>query len=229
MAQSKKQSRTRISVKQLQIDKANSTTVIAIAVAAFLVVFSMIATKALWETMSFQNRVIDKKEVAVAQLEENIATIDDLVNAYTVFTETPDNVIGGNPNGNGERDGDNAKIVLDALPSKYDFPALTTSLEKILSGGNYTVDGISGTDDEVAQGSLDVAVPEPVEIPFNVSALGNFNSIEDLLVTFQNSIRPVKMQQISINGSNAELRLSASAITYYQPEKALKIQTEVVR
>ena len=203
--------------------------VIAIAAAAFLVVFSAIATRALWETMSFQNRVIDKKETAVDQLEENIEAVDDLVDAYTVFIETPDNVIGGNPDGTGSRDGDNARIVLDALPSRYDFPALATSMENILSEGNYNIDSISGVDEEVDQANIDQIDPEPIEIPFDVAASGNFDSIEDLVDTFQSSIRPINVQQMEVSGSSQELRLSISALTYYKPAKTLEPRMEEVR
>src|SRR5690606_10637885 len=118
------------------------------------------------------------------------------------FVETPDNVIGGNPSGTGDNDGDNAKIVLDALPSKYDFPALATSLEKILKTRNYQINSISGTDDEVAQSSQTTATT-PIEMPFELSATGNINTAKDLLVLLERSIRPIQVDTVDISGSNA--------------------------
>ncbi len=216
------------SLKRIQIDKANTMMVVAIAAAAFIVVFSLIAARSLWVKSSFQGRLIQQKELARNQLEQNLATVDELVVAYRAFVDTPDNVIGGNPNGSGERDGDNAKIVLDALPSKYDFPALATSLEKILDDG-YRIGSITGTDDEVAQQATPMTSSAPIDMLFEVSATGNFKSAQDLLSIFSRSIRPMKISTLEISGTNADLQVSVAAKTYYQPEKTLDVQKKVVK
>ncbi len=217
-----------VSLKRIQINKANTIMVASIAVAAFIVVFSLVASRALLSKRGYQSRVIDGKTTAVNQLEQNLDTVDELVVSYQAFVGTPDNVIGGNPSGSGEGDGDNAKIVLDALPSKYDFPALATSLEKIL-GKKYQIDGITGTDDEVAQGNGTVTAPAPVDMPFEVGATGNFTSIKDLLLIFERSIRPIKISKLEVNGSNSQLQITVNAKTYYQPEKTLSVQKKVVK
>ena len=119
--------------KRALISKASSTMVVATAVAAFIFIFSAVASKALFSQAAYQNKVIAKKKQALATLKADISAVDNLNNSYKTFIGTPTNVLGGNPTGTGDQDGDNAKIVLDALPSKYDFPALTTSLEKLIS------------------------------------------------------------------------------------------------
>lgn len=216
------------SLKRLQINKANTMMVATIAASAFVVVFSLIAARSLWVKRGFQARLIDEKEVAVKQLEQNLDTVDELVVAYTAFVETPDNVIGGNPSGSGDKDGDNAKIVLDALPSKYDFPALATSLEKILKTRNYTINSITGTDDEIAQGGQTTS-STPIEMPFELSATGTITSARDLLRLFERSIRPIKIDVVDISGSNSELQVSITAKTYYQPEKTVNVQKKVIK
>ncbi len=219
---------TRTSTKRLQIDKANSTMVITIALSAFLIVFCIMASRALLITRSYQSRVIADKEKAAKQLKDNITAADQLVVSYKAFVETPDNIIGGNPKGSGERDGDNGKIILDALPSKYDFPALATSLEKIIKGKGYKLASISGTDDEVAQSIGAAGQPQPVDMPFTVNATGTLASIQDLLKIFEASIRPMSVQTVALSGKNEELKVQITAKTYYQPEKTLNIQTKVV-
>ncbi len=139
--------------KRLIINKANATMVIAIAVATFVTVFCLITAKALLSQRAYQARVITRKEKAKDQLKENIKSVEALDTSYKEFVSSPVNVLDGNPAGTGEKDGDNPRIVLDALPSKYDFPALATSLEKLLTDRNYKVDGITGTDEEIAQQS----------------------------------------------------------------------------
>lgn len=240
-----------MSLKRMQINKANATIVASIAIAAFITVFSLVASRALWVKRGFQAQLINEKEVAVAQLEENLAAIDGLVVAYQAFVDTPENVIGGNPSGTGDQDGDNAKITLDALPSKYDFPALATSLEKLL-GTDYQEISITGQDEEVSQSSTpeelaqaEGVAPEQqidqqqtaeagaavsvVEIPFEIGANGSIASIEELLVTFERSIRPINIKSVSLDGSNSDLTITVSAKTYYQPAKSFTVGKKVIK
>ena len=219
--------KTRQSQKRSQLDKANARMVITVAVAAFVVVFSLVASRALWVRMSHQAEVINQKEIARDQLETNLETIDELQTSYNTFVETNQNVIGGNPAGSGDKDGNNAKIVLDALPSKYDFPGLATSLEKVIKANGSNINSISGTDDEIAQ-SGEQAASTPIEVPFELSAAGNYQSTQDLLTLLQRSIRPIQVQTMEVSGTNSELVLNLTALTYYQPERALRVQTKVV-
>lgn len=204
--------------------------VAATAIAAFLVAFSLVAGRSLLNKRAYQARVINAKEKAVTQLQANITATNTLVTSYKAFVSTPSNVIGGNPTGSGDKDGDNAKIVLDALPSQYDFPALTSSLEKMLSQNNYKINSITGTDDEVNQQKSDSSTnPKPIEIPFTVSVTSNVNGVKDLFGLLERSIRPIKVQTAEISGSNSQLTVNITAVTYYQPARSLNIQTEVVK
>lgn len=237
------------STKRLLISKANSTMVIAVGVAAFLTAFSLVASRSLLIRRSYQSRVIAAQEKARDQLEENIEAVDTLEASYQGFISRKPNLIGGDPTGNGEQDGDNAKIVLDALPSKYDFPALATSVEKILSDRQYSILSIGGTDDEANQNAsgdseaaggetappLSATVVGPsvgnaVEMPFELTAKGNYDSIIDLLGVFQRSIRPLYIQTLSLDsqGEDSGVQLTIQAKSYFQPEKKLEIKYEVV-
>lgn len=216
--------------KRALISKANSTMVIATAIAAFIFVFSMVASKALFSQASYQNKVIDQKKKALATLKSDISAVDSLKESYRSFVETPRNVLGGNPTGTGSLDGDNAKIVLDALPSKYDFPALATSLENLISSQGLEIQAISGTDEEVQQRQSSES-PSPVPIPFQVRVSGSFESIKNLINAFERSIRPIQVKKVDMASAAQGDSLTAliDAETFYQPEKSLKIKTEVVK
>jgi Tfp pilus assembly protein PilO len=172
--------------------------------------------------------VITEKTKALNQLKENNAAAEKLVASYKSFVAEPINIISGSSGGTGDRDGDNARIVLDALPSKYDFPALAASLEKMLSSQSYVINSITGVDDEINQ-STQTAATAPVEMPFQVAVTGTFDSIQTLVDTFQRSIRPITVTKIDLTGSDNLLNVSVSAKTYYQPEKSLTITTKEVR
>lgn len=244
------------------IDKANSSIVIAVGVAAFLTAFSLVASRSLLAKRSYQSRVIAKQEQARDQLKKNIEAVDTLKASYRGFVDRPQNIMGGNATGDSERDGDNAKIVLDALPSKYDFPALIASIEKILVDRNYNIQSINGTDDEINQnpsvdpsqigGAAPVAadssttgqstapltttaaptVGAAVDMPFELTAEGTYTSMIDLLKVFDKSIRPLNVQRLtlSIGGDESKsVQLTIQGKSFYQPEKALNIKSEVVK
>jgi hypothetical protein len=121
-----------ISLKRVGVDKANARIVMVSAGAAFLSVFFIISSIALFSQIRYQNKVISQKKVAVKQLDANLKARDELVDKYKAFVAAPQNILQGNPDGTGPADGSNAKLVLDSLPSKYDFPALTSSIEKLV-------------------------------------------------------------------------------------------------
>lgn len=218
-----------LSTKRLQINKANATMVAVVSAAAFISVFSLIGAKTLLSQRSYQARVISEKKKALKQLKANNIAATQLISSYQVFVGTPDNVIGGTATGTGDKDGDNAKIILDALPSKYDFPALATSIEKILLSKNHKINAISGTDDELAQSGDADAVPVAVEMPFEINVSANFASAQELVDILQRSIRPIKIDKLSFSGSDNTLIVNITARTYYQPSKSVQITTKVVK
>lgn len=217
--------------KRSLIDKSNQSLVIITGIAAFLTVFSLVASKTLFSQAAYQNRVISEKNKAVAQLRSDITAGKQLQSSYKDFEEKSPNAIGGNASGNGPKDGSNPKIILDALPSTYDFPALATSLEKLITDVNgLKITSISGTDDQVTQGAnLSSTTPQPVPMPFQVVVTGDYQAIKGLVGKFEHSIRPFQIQTISLSGDQANLTLTISAQTYYQPAKSLNITTKVVK
>ena len=218
------------STKHSLIDKANTTIVIATAAAAFIAVFSLVASKALLSQAGYQNRVINAKREANGQLDKNITASQNLVSSYQAFVGTPQNLIGGNPTGTGDKDGDNAKIVLDALPSKYDFPALASSLEKLLTSPGLKIDTITGTDDQLTQGdNAGSSSPTAVPMPFTIGVDGDYGSLQNLVNTFQQSIRPFQFETMTLSGNQNDLALNITAQTYYQPPRTFSITTKVIK
>lgn len=221
-----------LSSKRVQINKANMNMIVVLSIAAFVTVFSLVASRALLGQRSYQAKVIAQKEKAKNQLKENLKAAGDLSASYNEFVSKNPNVLGGIVTGTSDRDGTNAKIMLDALPSKYNFPALTTSLEKILTSQNYKIQSITGTDDELTQvANAQSDNPQPIEIPFEIAATGTYAAIQELVGSFDRSIRPFHINTIIITttGTDAEVTATIGAKSYYQPEKSLNIRSEVVK
>ncbi len=218
-----------LSSKRLQIDKANATMAIIVAATAFVTIFSLVACRALLNQRSYQARVIKQKKQTLAQLKANNKAAEQLVTSYKAFVGSNDNIIGGSASGSSDRDGDNAKIVLDALPSKYDFPAVVTSLEKILKTSNFKINSITGTDDSLNQKEQSTGTPQVVEMPFEVNVTGSADTVKGLLDIFQRSIRPIQVTNVTLSGKDSALTADIKAKTFYQPSKSVTITTKEIR
>ncbi len=222
--------RTNSFTKRSLINQANSTMVIATAMAAFVLVFALVAGKSLLGQVSYQGKVIGMKKQALKQLKTDLEARDSLEESYKAFVAKNPNVLGGDVQGTGDKDGDNAKLVLDALPSKYDFPALTTSLEKVITAQNLKILGISGIDQEADQATKQTSPdPQPIAMPFQVQVSGSYTSIQSLIDVLLRSIRPFQISTLEFSGDENSMTAIINAQTFYQPEKSLEIKQEVVR
>ncbi len=220
--------RARVSLRHIQIDKANALMVIAIAGAAACFVFSLVAVQALWQQAKYNSKVIKEQEKSAKMVKSNIQSLSQLKTSYEAFVREPTNIIGGSSVGTGDKDGDNAKITLDAMPSVYDFPGTVSGFNKILSGQSFTEPSFSGSDQEVAQSAN--ASPTAVELPYTVSAKANFTSAQDFLNVLDRSIRPASIKTVTFSGdSSGSLDVSAQLSVYYQPKKKFEVKTEVVK
>src|SRR3990167_7076 len=95
---------SRISMKHVAIDKANTQMVATVAIATFVTIFCLFATKAQFSQNRYQARVTTAKEQAHQQLEKNIKAFDNLALSYKAFDDTSTNVIGGTSTGTGNND-----------------------------------------------------------------------------------------------------------------------------
>ncbi len=220
-----------VSTKRIAISKANAQMVAAVSIASFITVFCLIAAKNVWSQTAYQARVSAKDAQAYQQLQKNVQAFNDLAQSYKKFNSDPTNIIGGSSTGNGKNAGENAKVILDALPDKYDFPALTSSIEKILTSGKFNVTGISGTDEQLSQqNNTSSPNPQPVNMPFSFTVSNaNYTSVQQLITVLQNSIRPIQIDTIDLTGGTSNMTLTVKAHTYFQPGKKVTITKQEVR
>lgn len=247
----------RMSTNRLKIDKANSIMVIAVGTASFLVTFSLISVKSLSSRHAYQDKVKIAQEDSLHKLKQNIKSVDEIKQKYNEFVDRQENIISGSKTGLGPRDGDNARIILDALPSKYDYPALASTIEKILDDRAYVVKSITGTDDELQQNGSDTSgKPEndvdtsafltteskstsdesksalsqdAIPMPFSMAAKGSYDNIVNVLKDFRLSIRPLCVQSLQIKAEEKGVELSIQGKSYYQRQRVLNISEEVMQ
>ncbi len=200
------------SSKRSLISKVNSTVLFAAGLTAVIVSVAIVTCRALVSQRAYQDRVITKKQLARDTLVSNVADAAKLEESFNALEK---NVTV------------NSRTILNALPSKYDVPALGSSIEKIVSEGGYKLESFTGEDTaEVTQNSND---PEAAEIPFTVEISGNYDAIKRFTNDLQRSIRPFKILTLTVTGQDNNLRASYKIVTYYQPAKNLEFKTEVVK
>lgn len=215
--------------KKAQILQANSKMVLWACVAAFVLAFTLVSAKTLIGQIGYQNKVIGAKKDALRQLDTNLAARDDLVRAYQVFNSGTQNAIGGNPAGGGERDGDNAHIMLDALPSLYDFPQLATSIETLANMQQVAITSMSGVDDQVTQSQQEgSAQPESVSMPFTVAVEGPYAQVQGFVRSLELSIRPIKVTSINFTSGDGKVTATINAESYYQPTTRFQVEEKVL-
>jgi hypothetical protein len=214
----------------LKIDK-DQTTILLVTIAATLItVFSLFAIKAMIAKGRYQHRAINAKQNVVEQLKDNLEASKKLTSQYAVFAELDPNILGGNKDGAGSQDGNNSRIILDALPSKYDVPALASSIEKLLSGKNASIKSLAIKDDPASNPDASQAQPSTTPITFSFQTDTNFNGAIALLNDFEKSIRPFDMTSIEISGTDTQLALQVNGQTFFQPAKSLNLSaTKVVK
>lgn len=219
-----------ISLKRMAISKSNAQTVTATAVSAFIVVFCLVASNNLLGLRSYRAKIINADNKADYQLKADVSAENNLINSYKRFVNQNPTIIGTNVSTNNGVDYNNATVILDALPSQYDFPALTTTIQKMLQINNFSVNSIGGTDESATMSNTPSANPQPVEIPFTFS-INNaaYGSIQQLFNTMESSIRPMQIDSMSLTGTDTSMSISVNAHTYYQPGKSFKIGTETIQ
>jgi len=217
------------SVKHEIIDKSNSRMILTVGIATFIFMFSIFAGKALISQSLYHNRIISDKGKALEQLNTNKKLIEQLKSSFDSLQSEPVNLLGGNSTGTGPLDGSNAKIILDSLPGKYDYPALSSSFEKILKEGGYDIGSIGGAEDvSLASSTLPSGVAAPIKIPYAFSVSSDVEGIKNLLNTLENSIRPMYVDGLQIEVGDSVLETRVSLHTFFTQPKTFKLGTKEV-
>ena len=216
------------SAKQLQIDKANASIVLILSAAAVISAFSVVAIKASLSQHAYQSKVISQQSKTLKLAKTDLAASKELANTYAAFNNASPNILEGSSVGTGPQDGSNSKLILDALPSEYDFPAVISSLQKIVGDRGFKVGAISGSDDATQADLAATSTPIPVEIPIELAVTGSYTGVQDLINVFDRSTRPIAINTMLLSGSDADVTLSISAKTYFQPGKKFVVTSAVV-
>lgn len=218
--------------KRQQIEVAGRMMFIWVAVAAIAVSFCLATGQYLFTKWDYNNKILSKKYTAAQTLANNVT------NAQKLKTEVDDLIanqdlasVKTNP------DDPNIKSVLDALPTTFDPAALATSLQQVvLSRSGVSIESISvppDTDTSApttsSTNAASAATTGPQEIKFSFVVTGTYDKIKALVVDLERTIRPIRINDMTLNGSDSNLRASFDASTFYQPSQTVTLGSETVK
>lgn len=210
-----------VTAKHIQIKKASSTVFTAVVIASVIVSFSLVFLNILWGNAKYNTKVQEKLTTARDTLSDNLDKVNDLNTGFRTFEGSakliPDQ----------EDNKSNAALVLDALPSRYDFPAVASSMSNLAARTNVTLRAFDGADLN-AESPRSSMTPAPTEIPFSVTVEGTYVAVRDFLNGLQNSIRPMNVKTVNYVGSDGALVATFEVVTYYQPAFDTTISKEVI-
>lgn len=219
--------------KKLKTSKTSSNLVAVVAVATVVTVFSLVSAKTLFSQAAYQKRVLDARHQALRQLEANIGAANTLKQQFDVFQNgNQTNIIGGKNSTDTNLqppDGDNARLVLNALPANYDFPALLSSIAKILGNNGVKNPTITGTDESDTLDSTPTAKPEAKTITLEINGTTNYKAVRSLIKDLERSTRPFDVTKVDIKGSESNMTIVLNVNTYFQPALTLDLTTKEVK
>lgn len=222
------------STKQIQIDKAQSSMLTIVATAVAVTVFSLVSTKALLSQAAYQRRVINARHLSNSQIQQSIKQAGTLIDQYNNVFENPNaaNALGGKndaSNNSTPPNVDNARLVLDALPTTYDYPALLTSIQKVLTDSGIGSPSIGGSDQSTPTSSASASNPQPLPIELTISGTATYQGVQTLISSLQQSIRPFDITKLTLSGNESSMVVTLNVTTYYQPAKSLLVNSKEIR
>ena len=206
---------------------ANSNRTMFMWVAGMSAVIGICAVLAIFlaQQLIFRTKVTSRLDNTLSVVNDNNKKSSQLMdNLRARSTDAGLNVVKANP-------GDQAlQPILDALPSERNALALGSSLQQKLLVG---VDGVTieSLTVDPSQSVSDSTQSEPqdaeegvqqIDVAFVVSA-SKPDSLRDLLVRLEHSLRIIDIDTLSIQVSDAKYTMSVSAHAYYQPVQQLEL------
>lgn len=205
--------------KRQAIDKAGKSMLLWVTIASIAVSFLLVASQFLYQEFAYKKQILDAKNKADTTLTQNLENIEELKAAFGPLDA------GTNPNVN-------SKTVLDALPRELDTSAFGTSLQNVIaprsgvSLDSVEIEDIAIDDESEEGGEVAGADPTPQEIKVSMTVAGNYEQLSNFVRDLELTIRPIKIDIMSITGSDADTRANIEMTTYYQPTKKVQITKE---
>lgn len=192
---------------------SNNFIIVSALITLVAVILSFVAGRALFGQIVLNSKVISKKSIAADQLQKNLENIPTLKANHAAL-------------------GPNAKLILDSLPDKQEYPAIVSTIETIAGLSSVKLKSVSPVV-QAASVSTNPSTPPsqtgPQQVPLTVTVEGTYENILKFFSNMELSSRPLKVVSISQQGPTASQQLKADAVTYWQAPADLSLKMETVK
>lgn len=218
--------------KYQQIQHANRTMFIWVAVASALVGAALVLSVTLFGQIMFKQKVIGEKNTTVQTLKKNNEVVTDLNDNIRLLESN--RALGETPQ---PEDSKALAVILDALPSQANSSALGASLQqKLLNVPGVTVESlnvtpIAGVENSGEDTTADSSVGDnTISFQFSVSVKsGEGSLLKQVLQNLEKSIRAINVQSVEVQTSSEKITMNVKAVAYYQPEATIELSTKAVQ
>jgi type II secretory pathway pseudopilin PulG len=221
--------------KRQQIESANKTMFIWVAIAAAIIGIAAVLAVSLFGQITFKQKVINEKNNTASTLHKNNEIVGELkkqiriLNTNQSLIDTPR-----------LQDSEPISVILDALPSTANSSALGASLQQKLlavdgvSIESLVVDPISGVEDSGNTGTstLTDAGPNTITFKFAVTTDGGHASqLREVLRNIERSIRVINLTSVAIEqqGVGGKITMTAEGQAFYQPASSVNLKEKSIK
>jgi Tfp pilus assembly protein PilO len=205
--------------KRIPTLSSNQFTVVMIMIAVVVWVLGIVVSRAVFKTISFNNRVLDKKQEIDRTLGENLKTVDGLRAAYQEL----------------ETLGPPPRTVLQALPDSLDTPALVSRLESLIHASGLEFSTFTLTNSTIQNPvspsgtSASQLTDTPRDFTYTISANGSYPSVLKMFKNFENEITPTRLVEVKIQGTQQEAVATLTIKGFYQPRASTNFIQETFK
>lgn len=210
--------------KRQQIADTRKQVFLMVALSSAIVVICVMIGIRLFKEIVYQSKVNDELGKTVDIMNGNVRNISPLIkNAMALSTSKNLSL----PNLK-EDDTSVFQVIIDALPTIEDSVDLGSSLQdKVLAHSGVRIEQINverATSSSITSGapsrstglgSATPSYPSAKLITFKVTVSGDYESIQKVLKDIENTIRPITITKISLEGNDIKLTAGIEARTYY--------------
>ena len=219
--------------KRTQISKANKVMFIWIAAASALVSFALVTSFFLGQKLIFNEKVLFEKNKTVSILNANNGAVEELAtNIRALDADEALALAKANENDQAIR------VILDALPSDANSPALGASLQiKLLAGipgltlESLQVNPVVGVESLTAGAVEDASATGASgnEITFRFSISGSEDTLRTALKNLERSIRTIDITSLVIESQGDVQLMTVAGRAFYEPAKNVVLYDKVVK
>lgn len=178
-------------------------------ITALVIVVTVFFAQSLFHTALHNTRVNTALNRANTQLTSDLTAANTLVSAYNSL-------------------GDTKQLIANALPSTGDYPGLTALLENAGAATSVTVKSVSPNQSNqlVATSSASAGAQT---INFSSTVTGTYTAVLAFLNALQQSVRPIQVSSLQINGTGSAITAQVNGQAYYQGSAQLPFKTDYIK